>query len=72
MLRFNKLVGLVGLRRKVLHCPCGARHNMPEGAVRLTCPKCGREFGEPKEAPNRTREMERRVKQEAKRKGGSA
>jgi len=55
------------MRRKVLVCPCGARHNVPEGAVRLTCPKCGQEFGEPKPPPNRTREMERWRKQEARR-----
>ena len=48
------------MRRKTLRCPCGARHNIPEGAIRIECPKCGRIFGEPKPAPNQTREMERR------------
>jgi len=51
------------MRRKMLRCPCGARHNIPEGAIRLECPKCGRVFGEPKPAPNPTWEMERRRRQ---------
>lgn len=36
------------MRRKILRCPCGARHNVPEGATRIICPKCGRIFGQPK------------------------
>lgn len=51
------------MRRKILRCPCGARHSIPEGATPIVCPKCGRVFGEPKPAPNRTGEMERRRRQ---------
>jgi hypothetical protein len=55
------------LRRKVLRCLCGARLKVLEGAVRIECKKCGRCFGEPKPPPNRTREMERWRRQEARR-----
>lgn len=51
------------MRRKILRCHCGARHNIPEGAIRIVCPKCGRVFGEPKPAPNQAGEMERRLRQ---------
>jgi len=51
------------MRRKVIRCPCGARHNVPDGAVRIECPKCGRIFGKANLAPNQTREMERRRRQ---------
>jgi hypothetical protein len=54
------------MRRKMLRCPCGAKHSIPEGAVRIECPKCGRVFGQPKPAPNQTREMERRLRQAAR------
>jgi len=33
---------------------------VPEGAVRIECPKCGRIFGKPKPTPNQAGEMERR------------
>ena len=51
------------MRRKILRCPCGARHSIPEGATRIECPKCGRLFGEPKPAPNLAGEMGRRLRQ---------
>jgi len=50
----------VVVRRKVLICPCGARPTIPEGVIRMECPKCGRSYGIPKPAHNQTREMERR------------
>jgi len=51
------------MRRKTLRCPCGARHNIPEGAIRIECPRCGRLFGQAKPAPNQAGEMERRKRQ---------
>jgi len=51
------------MRRKKLCCPCGARLNLLEGAIRIECPRCGRVFGQPKPAPNQTREMEWRRRQ---------
>ena len=51
------------MRRKVLRCHCGARHNVREGAIRIVCPKCGRIYGQPKPAPNQAGEMARRLRQ---------